>query len=205
MDLFLKALLTFFITVEPLGLMPVFAALAGDMKPAEREQAAQRAVLVAAAVLVIFILGGRLVLKAFGITLPALQIAAGVFLFLVSVDMVLARQSGMRGPTEQETSEAHHRPDISVFPLAVPLIAGPAAITSAILMGGHAKGALATGSVIGAVVLVIAGTFICLRLAGRLTAFLGVTGVNVINRVLGIVLGALAVQFVIDGLKAVFP
>lgn len=205
MDLFLKALLTFFVTVEPLGLMPLFAALAGQDTPEERDRTARRAVAVAAIVLLLFILGGRLVLQAFGISLEALQIAAGAFLFLVAVDMVLARQSGLRGTTEQETSEAMTRPDISVFPLAVPLIAGPAAITSAILLGGQAPDLPALAGVVGAAALVLAGTLACLGVAARLTRFLGVTGVNVINRVLGIVLGALAVQFVLDGMRAAFP
>jgi len=205
MDLFLKSLLTFFITVEPLGLMPLFAALAGHDPPADRDRTARRAVLIATGVLAAFILAGRLVLQAFGISLAALQIAAGAFLFLVSVDMVLARQSGLRGTTEQETSEARSRPDISVFPLAVPLIAGPAAISAAILLGGQAPDPAHLAGVLVAAALVLIATLACLGVAGRLSRYLGVTGVNVINRILGIVLGALAIQFIIDGLKGAFP
>ena len=142
-------------------------------------------------------------MSALGIGLPAVRIAGGVLLMLLAIDMVLARPSGMRTMTAPESAEAGQRHDISVFPLAIPLIAGPGAITMVILFMGQTEGdplrQLAFLCVLVAMLLL---SLLVLLFAVEVTRVLGVTGINVLNRVLGILLAALACQFILDGLAA---
>ncbi len=194
------AFTTLFVVVDPIGQVPMFIALTPGLRPAERRAVARRGVLVAAAVLVAFALGGEPLLRALGISLPAFRIAGGILLLLLAVDMLMARQTGLRATTPGEDSESAHRPDVSVFPLAIPLIAGPGALTSVIILMARTGDDIAIkAGVIGVLLLVLALTLACLYLAEVLLRLLGVTGVNVITRVSGILLAALAVQFVADG------
>jgi multiple antibiotic resistance protein len=135
-----------------------------------------------------------------GITLPAFRIAGGILLFLLATEMVFARQSGIRRPTAPEEKEAGHRHDVSVFPLAFPLLAGPGALTSIVLLMGRAVTPLAALGVIAALIGVMAITLGLLLAAPTVTRLIGVTGANVVSRVLGVILAALAAQFVLDGL-----
>jgi multiple antibiotic resistance protein len=154
-------------------------------------------------VLYVFAFIGEQLLTALGVTLAAFRIAGGVLLFLVAIDMVLARQSGLRSTTSSEDEEARKRHDVAVFPLAVPLIAGPGAIASVMLLMEEAEGSwLARGIVLGLLAAILLVGYVCLLVAGRIVGLLGVTGTNVVGRVLGIVLAALAVQFIIDGVRA---
>jgi multiple antibiotic resistance protein len=142
-------------------------------------------------------------LRWLGITLAAMRAAGGVLLLLLAIDMVFARPEAMSKPTFAETSEAEARDDISVFPLATPLIAGPAALGAAVLLAAEARDSpIAELAVIGALLLVMALQLGLLLVAARLHAFLGITGQNVISRIVGILLAALAVQFVFDGIRA---
>jgi MarC family membrane protein len=137
------------------------------------------------------------------VTLPAFRIAGGVLLFLLAVDMILVRPSGLRFATGEEQREAMDFEDISVFPLAIPLIAGPGAMTSLVLLMGRAEGDLVRIAwLLGVLAAVLALSLLALLFAARLTALMGTTGTNVIARVLGIVLAAVAVQYVLDGLIA---
>ena len=137
--------------------------------------------------------------------MPAFQIAGGLLLFLLAVDMVFARPSGMRSTTEREHREAEAKKDISVFPLAIPLIAGPGALTTVLLMvGEQGDDPLVIGTVLVVVFLVLLATLASLFFSARLMAFMGETGANVVSRVLGVILAALAVQFVLDGWQAAF-
>lgn len=200
-DLILSTFTLFFVIVDPIGMGPIFIGLTHGHDEAARRRMAVRGIVIAALVLVIFALVGDAVLQALGIGLAAFRIAGGALLFLLAVDMVLARPSGLRAPTPSETEEAGTRDDISVFPLAVPLIAGPGAITAVLLTMGrtaHDPGQQALVLII--MVGVLGLTLVSLLLASRLTRLLGVTGTNVIGRVLGIVLAALACQYVLDGL-----
>jgi multiple antibiotic resistance protein len=157
-------------------------------------------------VLVVFAVSGDVFLRSLGITLPALRIAGGALLFLLSIDMVFARSSGLRATTAGEEAEAAHKADIAVFPLAIPLIAGPGAITSTVLLMGRYAGAPAYQVAVVAVLLfVLMLNLGVLLAAARLMRVFGVTGVNVVTRVFGIILAALAVQFMLDGLNASFP
>jgi multiple antibiotic resistance protein len=202
MDFFIQALVTIFVAVEPVALVPIFVSLTGHLDPAERRQTAISATLIAAAVLVVFAVGGRVVLDVLGIGLPALRIAGGLLLLLLAVDMVFARESGLRSTTEPERAETRTRHDVTVFPLAVPLIAGPAATTAVVLLMGEAKGALTRqGLVLASLLAVLGLSLLAMLLAARIMRSFGITGVNVVTRVLGILLAALAVQFMLDGLK----
>jgi MarC family membrane protein len=203
-DLLLDSFIILFVVIDPIGLAPMFAALTHDETPAERRRLALRGTAIAAGVLVLFVIFGDDMLQALGIGVPAFQIAGGVLLFLLAVDMVFARHAGWRRTTERERQEAERRKDISVFPLAIPLIAGPGAFTTVLLMVGDQgsdPAVLAVTLVV--LLLVLALTLASLLLSGRIVKVIGETGANVVSRVLGIVLAALAVQYVLDGIQAV--
>jgi multiple antibiotic resistance protein len=195
---------TLLVTVDPVGTAPMFAALTAGDAPAERRTIALRGVSIAALVLLGFALVGERLLAALGIELASFRIAGGVLLFLLSIEMVMVRHSGLRTTTRSEEEESGQRADVSVFPLAIPLVAGPGAMTSVVLLMSAARGELAGSAVVlGELLLVLALTLGCFLAAGRLMKVLGITGVNVVTRVSGLLLAALAVQFVVDGLRAV--
>ncbi|MBM3600435.1 MAG: NAAT family transporter [Alphaproteobacteria bacterium] len=194
---------TLLIIIDPLAVSPVFLGMTRHATSAQKRAMALKGTLIAGGILLVFALAGAWLLKTLGIGMPAFRIAGGVLLFLIAVDMVLARQSGIRSTTPPENEEADHKEDISVFPLAIPLIAGPGAMTTVMLLMSRTEGDhLRQAIVLGVLVIVLATTFVCLVGAGQLARLLGVTGTNVINRVLGIVLAALAVQFILDGIRA---
>lgn len=193
-----------FVVVDPVGLAPLFAALTRGLTTDVRRRIAVKGTALAATILLVFFFTGDLLLNALGVSLAAFRIAGGALLFLLAIDMVFARQSGLRSTTEREQQEAQRSPDVSVFPLAFPLIAGPGAMTTVILMASTFHGPVLFMGMLGALVAVLALTLMSLLSAGRLVSFLGETGTNVISRIFGVVLAALAVQFVIDGVKAGF-
>lgn len=199
----LIALTTFFATIGPADLALVFAALTGKNTPAERRVFALRGILVATGILLFFVVFGNALLALFGITLPALKTAGGVLLFLISLDMVFARHSGGTGTTPEEENEARGRPDISVFPLATPLIAGPGSI-SAIILLASGEGVFTAGwfLVIAGMLLILALCYLAMLVAIPAQRLLGLTGLAVVSRVVGVLLAALAIQFLIDGLRA---
>ena len=201
--LIIHASVTFLVIIDPVGTAPLFVSLTEGRSEAERLRTARTGVLVATGVLFVFALIGKELLAALGVSLAAFRIAGGALLFLVAIDMVFARQSGLRSTTWSEDAEAHQRADVSVFPLAIPLIAGPGAIASVMLLMGEAAGSLlAKAAVLAVLALVLLVTYLCLRAAGQVVRLLGITGTNVVGRVLGIVLAALAAQFIIDGVRA---
>jgi len=193
---------TLFVTIDPVGTAPMFAALTANHSPAERRRTAVRGVTIAAGVLIGFALVGELLLGALGIGLSAFRIAGGVLLLLLSIEMVMVRHSGLRTTTDSEERESGQRADVSVFPLAIPLVAGPGAMTSVVLLMGAAGPWGTKALVLLELVAVLAVTLLCFLGAGRVQRVLGVTGVNVVTRVSGLLLAALAVQFVLDGAVA---
>jgi multiple antibiotic resistance protein len=196
------AFTTFFATVGPIDIAVVYAALSRGMPPRQRWRTAVRAVFLASCLLYAFVLFGQALLDRLGISIPALQTAGGILLFLVGLDMVFARHSGVASTTRDEDREARERKDIAVFPLATPLIAGPGAIGAAILLMTNAGDDLvkqvAVAASLGFVLLL---TLALLLVSGQVQRLLGVTGMNVISRIFGLLLTALAVQFVFDGIK----
>src|SRR5262252_1582709 len=199
-ELALRSFLTLFVVVDPVGIAPAFLALVGERPRAEQKRVARKAVAVAGAVLFGFALGGDFVLGHLGISIDAFRIAGGVLLFLLAVGMVLA--SPHQRETVEEEEEARSRQDVSVFPLAIPLIAGPGAMASLLILVGQAKGdASKLAAVFGMTALVLGLTWLALRLSGLVGRVLRRTGVNVVTRVLGVLLAALAVQYVADGVR----
>ena len=199
----LVAFTTFFATIGPLDTAALFPALTPTNTARERRAMARKGCLIGAGILLFFALLGEGVLRAFGITLPALRTAGGVLLLLIAIDMVFARASGGTTTTADERAEAAAKPDVSVFPLATPLIAGPGAIGAAILLVAEAHGdPLRIAVVIGALLAVVLVTFLLLLASAQVQKLLGVTGLHVITRVMGVLLAALAVQFLFDGIAA---
>lgn len=202
-DTLLLALTTFFATIGPADLVLVFAALTQKNSQVQRRAVALRGTLIATAILLFFAVFGEAMLRLFGITLPALRIAGGILLLLISIDMVFARHSGGTGTTPEEENEAQGREDISVFPLATPLIAGPGAISAVILLTTGTGGFnLEWLFVVGALLAMLLLCYLAMLSAMPLQRLLGLTGLAVVSRVVGVLLAALAVQFLLDGIKA---
>ena len=196
----LKALLTLFVVIDPAGLVPVFVSLAGGRSAQVQATIARRAVLIAGAVLLLFSVVGGPVLAYLGISVAALRVAGGILLFRIAVDMVFAQ---FRRETTEEEAEARAKEDISVFPLAIPLIAGPGALASILILTSEARGEpTASALVLAAAAIVLVVAYVFLRASARLARLLGQTGINVVTRVLGLLLAALAVQYVADGVVA---
>jgi len=202
-SLFFDTFIILFVVVDPIGLAPIFAAITHGGSPVYRRRMALRGATIAAIILFAFVLGGAQLLRLLGIGLPAFQIAGGLLLFLVALDMVFVRQSGIRSTTEREQREAERKADVSVFPLAFPLIAGPGALTTVLLMAGkHAHQRAGTVVVLLVVPVVLLLVLVALLQAERIMRVMGETGANVVTRLLGVLLAALAVQYVLDGLQA---
>jgi multiple antibiotic resistance protein len=199
-NLFVDSLIILLVVVDPVAVAPLFVALTHGESAATKRRIAIRGTSIAGGILVVFALAGGMLLDALGIGMPAFQIAGGALLFLLAVDMVFARHSGLRSTTEREQREAETKKDISVFPLAIPLIAGPGALTSVLLMvGEQGDDPFVIGTVLAVILLVLLVTLVSLMASARIMAFMGETGANVVSRVLGVVLAALAVQFVLNG------
>jgi multiple antibiotic resistance protein len=202
----LKFFVVFFVVVEPVSLIPLFSGLTVGAASTYKRRMAAKAVIIAAAILLLFAFGGAAFLKLMGISLPAFRIFGGLLLFLLALDMVFARESGTRTSSD-EAAESRRRADISVFPLAFPFIAGPGALATILLWFGTlhlpAQSALFVGYLV-AVLLVLAISLVLMLLSEPLMRVIGVTGANVAGRIAGVILGALAVQFVLDGLRETF-
>ncbi|WGH78999.1 MarC family protein [Jannaschia ovalis] len=191
----LTAFTALFVIIDPIGLVPIFIALTAGMDARHRRAIALRACAVATALLIVFTLAGESLLAFVGISMPAFRIAGGILLFLTALDMLFERRSQRR-----EGQAESHPEDPSVFPLALPLIAGPGAITTMILLTDGAD-TVGTVSAIGVMLAVIAVVLILFQLAAPLERLLGPTGINVVTRLLGMLLAALSVQFVLDGIS----
>ncbi len=195
------ALATFFATIGPIDVAAIFAALTTSSDVAHRRSMAIRGTLIGAAILLVFALVGEALLTGFGISLAALRTAGGILLLLIGIDMVFARSSGGTSTTDEEELEAATKADISAFPIGMPLIAGPGAMSATILLMANTEGDLALKAVvIGALLVILLVTLISMLLAGQIQRVLGVTGMHVIARIFGVLLCALAVQFIFDGI-----
>jgi multiple antibiotic resistance protein len=197
---FLYNFVALFVIIDPIGSAAIFAGLLREVPPPLRHRVAWRGTLIAGLLLLAFAFGGEPLLRALGISLPAFRIAGGILLFLLATEMVFARKSGIRSTTLPEQEETAHSHDVSVFPLAFPLLAGPGAFTSIVLLMGRATSPAATATVIAALVAVLGVTLLLLLAAGQVVRHLGITGSNVVSRGLGVILAALAAQLVLDGI-----
>lgn len=195
----ITALVTMLVVIDPIGIAPLFLALTAGMTPAARRRIALRATLTAAFVLALFAFFGEALLGFIGISMPAFRIAGGILLFLTALDMLFERRTKRR---EDRTESADEHDDPSVFPLAIPLIAGPGAIASIILLIGQKPGGEGLITVLGITLLTLLLMMLVLMASSILDRVIGKTGIDVITRVLGMLLAALSVQFVLDGLSA---
>lgn len=202
----LKFFVVFFVVVEPVSLIPIYSGLTEGASAAYKRRMALKAVTVAGIILLLFALGGAGLLKLMGISLEAFRIFGGLLLFLIALEMVYARESGTR-TSSTERAESARRADISVFPIAFPFIAGPGALATILLWFGPihlSDQPVLFAALLAVVALVLLISLVFMWAAGPLVRVLGVTGANVANRLSGVVLGALAVQFVVDGLRTIF-
>ncbi len=200
----LLSLSAIFFVVDPMGAIPVFIAMTRDDPPEKRRDMARRAAVVAFFVLTLFAVAGTLIFKVFGVTLGAFKVAGGVLLLLTSIEMLRAQPQRTR-TTPEEEREGAEKEDVAIFPLAIPLLAGPGSIaTVTALMGRAGRKAFAV-PVILSIAITCVISFWMLVAADRISRFLGVTGLNVMNRVIGLIIGAIAVQFMFDGLRDTFP
>jgi multiple antibiotic resistance protein len=204
MEQLLKIFVLFFVVIEPLSLVPMFGALTRGGEEGYRRRMAWKSIAVSAGIFTVFAVAGEWLLQILGVSVNAFKIAGGLLLFLLSVDMVFARQSGMRSTTVREQDEARYREDISVFPMAFPLIAGPGALATLLLVLVEQNGdPLKVITVLGVVFAVLVLTLALLLMTPLVMRVMGTTGANVTSRLLGVVLSALAVQYVVDGVQAV--
>ena len=196
----ITAFVTLFVIIDPIGMTPLFVALTQGMNSARRRSIALRACITAAFILIAFAAFGEAVLGFIGISMPAFRIAGGMLLFLTALDMLFERR-GQRRKGQADAAEEDEGDDPSIFPLAIPLIAGPGSIASVILLAGQRPGIEGLALVIGVMLCVVAMVLVLFLFAGILERALGRVGINVVTRLLGMLLAALAVQFVLDGLR----
>lgn len=201
----LQAFVTMAVIIDPVAVVPVFVGLTRNEPLSSKQRTALKATVIATILLLTFAFTGDKLLDAMSISEPAFRIAGGFLLLLAAIEMVVAKSSGIRTTTGDENEEATHRDDISVFPLAIPLIAGPGALTSVVVLMRQAEqiSYLASMGVVLVLILVLLITYVSLLVGDRLMSLLGVTGTNVLTRVFGIILAALATQMILNGITLV--
>jgi multiple antibiotic resistance protein len=200
-ELYLSALVTFFVVIDPPGCAPIYAGLTNGASPAARRSMAIRAVVVAAIILFVFAGVGEALLKSLGVSLAAFRIAGGIMLFLIALEMVFEKRTERREDRAAKIASTPEVEDVSIFPMAMPMIAGPGSIASVMLMMSRNHGIERVAVVLAALATILALTLIALLAAGPLMRLLGTRIEAVITRILGVLLGALACQFVIDGIR----
>jgi multiple antibiotic resistance protein len=205
LDPLISAFVTLLLVVDPLGLVPVFLAVTEGLPAKARRQVAARASIIAAVVLAGAALGGDWLFRTVGISLPAFRIAGGLLLFSIASEMVLGVRIERQSKAAEQALEERVR-NVAAFPLAIPSLAGPGAITATVLLAGRTDGNLAALAILlGVICAVVAICYAAFVAAGRIGRALGTTGNVVLSRLLGVLLAALAVQYVIDGIRAVLP
>ncbi|MEO9600210.1 MarC family protein [Parasphingorhabdus sp.] len=203
-ELFISAFITFFVVIDPPGCAPIYASLTNSAPPRDRRIMAIRAIIVSSIILLGFVLFGEQMLGALGISLDSFRIAGGIMLFLIALEMVFEKRTERREDRAQEIIEQPEIEDVSIFPMAMPMIAGPGSIAAVMLLTSQHAGFNDGLVILGALGAVLLLTLVGLLAAGPLMRVLGSKVEAVITRVLGVLLGALAVQFVVDGLNASF-
>ena len=203
-ELFASAFVTFLVVIDPPGCAPIFAGLTREVAAAKRRMMAVRAVAIAAAILLFFGILGEDLLDALGVSLAAFRIAGGIMLFLIALEMVFEKRTQRRETRAQEVSESPEHDDITVFPMAIPMIAGPGSIASVMLLMARSDGLAESLVVLGALAATLVLTLLALLAAGPLMRLLGHRMEAMLTRLLGVILAALAVQFVIDGISTSF-
>ncbi len=200
----ISAFVTLIVVVDPLGLVPAFTAVTHGLRMKARRDVAWRASLIAAAILFGTALIGEWLLRTLSISLPAFRIAGGLLLFSIASEMVFGLRTQRQFKTAEQAVEKERVRNIAAFPLAIPLMAGPGAITATVLLSGRTGGALdAMAALLAVIAVVFAVSFLVFAASTRIARLIGTTGNLVLSRLLGVLLAALAVQFVVDGVRAV--
>jgi multiple antibiotic resistance protein len=203
-DAVLSAFVMILVTVDPPGLAPLFLAVTAGMNRSERNQVAIRASFISLGVLMLFALAGSAILTALGITLPAFRVAGGLLLFFIAFEMIFERRQERHERSAERAITRDMIRNIAAFPLAIPLIAGPGAISATVLLSGRLAGTMGQLTLVAILLATILITYLVFVLAERIDRFLGETGRSILTRLLGVLLAALAVQFVSDGAKELF-
>jgi multiple antibiotic resistance protein len=201
LELYVSSLITFFVVIDPPGCAPIYAGLSAGAAPAQRRAMAIRAVAVASAILLVFALFGEDLLRGLGISLASFRIAGGIMLFLIALEMVFEKRTQRREDRAAKVADDPEAEDVSIFPMAMPMIAGPGSIASVMLLMARNDGIERSAVVFAALATILLLTLVALLLAGPLMRLLGTRIEAVITRLLGVLLAALAVQFVMDGLQ----
>jgi multiple antibiotic resistance protein len=195
-----SSLVAIFVVVDPFAVVPVYLSVTARLSPQSLKETLRRAILVALGVLITFAITGLKIFNVFGITLPAFQIAGGILILLFGIAQLNGTRTRFRDDEKQESLE---RDDVSVFPIGTPLLAGPGAISTVVLLATEAKNSWQVLGLVVAIAGALAGAYLVLRAAQVLFRYLGKTGLNLLTRLMGIILTALAVQFVINGIQGV--
>lgn len=203
-ELFLSAFVTLFVVIDPPGCAPIYAGLTGGASPAQKRAMAIKACAIAGTILLAFALFGQELLGALHIELDAFRVAGGIMLFLIALDMVFEKRTQRREERAERVRETPEIEDVAVFPMAMPMLAGPGAIASVMLLTGSAQGVAETLVVLGALAAVLALTLLALWAASPLMRLVGAQVEAVITRLLGVLLAALAAQYVFDGVRGSF-
>ncbi|MEL6919705.1 MAG: MarC family protein [Pseudomonadota bacterium] len=198
----INAVVTLAVTIDPIGLAPLFLAVTAGMDRGQRREVGTRAIVIGAAVLVLFALVGTAILALFGVTLAAFRVAGGLLLFWIAFEMIFERRQQRHENTAEKAISADQVRSVAVFPLGIPLIAGPGAISAVILLSGDMPGVAGKAALLAIVLGILLITWLVFIAAERIDGLLGETGRSVLTRLLGVILSALAVQFVADGIKA---
>ncbi len=201
---YIKIVVGLFVIVNPIGMAPIFLSLTQDQSEQEKRATARIAAVAATALLVGAALTGEHILSFFGVSIPSFRVAGGLLVLLVSLAMLHARESGAKH-TPEEAAEAADKENVAVVPLAIPLLAGPAALSTAILYAHQAKSAFDVAFVIGACMLVGLCVYVAFRIAAPMSRLLGKTGTNIMTRLFGILLAAIGVEFIARGLAQLLP
>ncbi|MEN0002103.1 MAG: MarC family protein [Pseudomonadota bacterium] len=200
-DILVNAIVTLAVTIDPIGLAPLFLAVTAGMDRQQRREVGTRAIITSAIVLVLFALIGTMILALFGVTLAAFRVAGGLLLFWIAFEMIFERRQQRHENTAERAINADQVRSVAIFPLSIPLIAGPGAISAVILLSGQMPGIAGAAALISIVLAILAITWVIFIAAERIDRLLGETGRSVLTRLLGVILSALAVQFVADGIK----
>ncbi|MBC2859468.1 MarC family protein [Stappia sp. 28M-7] len=206
-DYLINAFATLFVTIDPVGLAPMFLAVTAGATAATRRRIAVRATLIGGAILFLFLVAGRGVLGVLGISVPAFQIAGGLLLLIIAIEMVFEKRNRRKSETAEKALSQHaaHQEelhDVAVFPLAIPLIAGPAAISAVILLSSQAVDTVSYLGLALVILVIIGACFVSFLLADRIERMMGETAAVVVTRLLGVLLAALSIQFIADGIRA---
>jgi multiple antibiotic resistance protein len=201
-DLLLNAFITILVTIDPPGLAPLYLAVTRGMNREQRSQVSIRASIIAFGILALFAVAGSGILSVLGITLPAFRVAGGLLLFFIAFEMVFEKRNDRKEKAAETAITKDQVRNVAAFPLAIPLIAGPGAISATVLLSGRMPTAVGQASLLAILLVCVFLTFLVFVLAERIDGLLGETGRSILTRLLGVILAALAVQFVADGIRA---